>query len=164
MSQTNHIPPCPNCKGDMELDGADKYRCFFCGHSVAMTSKPKEEKMKVACQHEHIEFQPTDAEFVCPNCGKRSGMCVAESVNESDCGLLHKGDWVECGDCNIHWPVEDYAKAMKAKSNHIVCPTCSGSGVVDKNVVAELEKTVKNLNEYILELEQKLIDQAKGGV
>lgn len=90
---------------------------------------------KMICKGKHVKYEPTEAEWLCPNCGAAEGdFCLsAYDVDENadeECELLHETDLIECVRC--HKSIRGKAlSAFVVKKNSLVqCPCCKGKGYV----------------------------------
>ena len=68
----------------------------------------------MTCERKHTSFQPTDEQWVCPNCGAEYGDFAIDSDEiDSECPLLHTDDPVVCFKCGKEWSGSQIAKILK---------------------------------------------------
>lgn len=99
------------------------------------------------CQHKHTKYQPTNEEWRCPRCGATAeqGFIIYESINDMDnieCELLHPEDYLHCGKCGLDTSGKAFAAFVVKKNSLVVCPTCKGKGMVNKDTdhATEIER------------------------
>lgn len=90
------------------------------------------------CPHKHTKYQPTDEEWRCPKCGAtaQEGFIIYESINDMDtieCELLHPEDFLFCEKCNLETSGKAFAAFVVKKNSLVICPTCKGKGMVNKD-------------------------------
>lgn len=73
----------------------------------------------MTCTAKHTRYQPTDAEFRCPKCGKRppDGLCIDTPADGAadDCALLHVHDGLYCYSCRCQRTGKGFAAALAKK-------------------------------------------------
>ena len=89
------------------------------------------------CTAKHTKYQPTEAEFVCPKCGKgprEDGLITDEPAEDSadDCGKLHPNDYLRCFSCDYDIMGQAFALRLAKANSMVMCPCCKGSGLVKK--------------------------------
>ncbi len=103
----------------------------------AEMEKLEGEKARKACKHKHTKYQPTEAEWKCPNCDAPIGdFCVDECVN-AECPDLHPDDGLICYGLNGKGCPGEYGTSGQAfanlcvkKNNLVKCNCCNGTGYV----------------------------------
>lgn len=93
------------------------------------------------CTRKHTAYQPTEAEWKCPECGAGPGYFAIDNdeIDEVDCPLLHSDDSIVCygegpgGRCPAEYGTTGaaFARALQKKHNLRPCPHCKGSGLVE---------------------------------
>ena len=90
----------------------------------------------MSCTHKHTKYQPTDEEFVCPECGHTpqspDGEFVIDESIDGDCEKLHEEDGIFCYNCHSQWSGKDFAAMLQEKKGLVMCPCCKGVGLVPK--------------------------------
>lgn len=86
----------------------------------------------MTCKHAHTKFQPTDAHWVCPECGSGHDKFYIDESPNGDCEKLHVEDYIQCHHCHSSWTGDDLAKIMCKKNTMVKCPCCNGTGYVKK--------------------------------
>lgn len=89
----------------------------------------------MTCQTKHTTYQPTDAEWKCPDCGADVGVFyIDESPAGTDpmCSKVHTKDLVRCDGCGMSWTGTGIAKILNKKTTSVPCVHCKGTGRVEK--------------------------------
>lgn len=88
------------------------------------------------CTAKHTKYQPTDAEWKCPECGTPppDGFCIDEPADghSDDCPKLHVNDGLYCYKCKASRSGGRWAAALQKAANMVDCPHCKGRGLVSK--------------------------------
>jgi hypothetical protein len=102
--------------------------------------------MKKSEKCNRTAFQPTMAQWLCPNCGADSDdfyiedcFCLFNKTQDSYCSNLHKNDVVVCNKCDKKWSGSKLATILMKKYNRVTCPCCEGEGTIEKNFLENLE-------------------------
>lgn len=89
--------------------------------------------MANGCKAKHTEYQPTEAEWRCPECGAGSAVFVvfapADGADE-DCCRLHVLDVCRCFHCGKTWSGRSLAQLGDKRAVKVPCPHCGGSGFI----------------------------------
>lgn len=91
--------------------------------------------MGSGCRAKHTKFQPTEAEWKCPQCGGGPDVFFIDYFADradDDCDLLHEDDYIVCTECDKSWGGRSLAATMAKRKDVEPCPHCQGTGVVQK--------------------------------
>lgn len=83
------------------------------------------------CNVRHTLYQPTDAEWRCPNCGAdNTSFIIDSSATNIDCEFMHNDDEIFCSNCGYDTTGKKFAAMLQKKHNLTKCQYCNGTGLV----------------------------------
>ena len=91
--------------------------------------------MRGKCYAKHLDPQPDERTWRCPDCWKPNDLTMYEEASRSsfDCDLIHERDAVYCDNCQSHskakiWKAKDLVAAARKLVQKAPCLCCAGRG------------------------------------
>ena len=84
------------------------------------------------CTNKHTRYQPSNEEWLCPECGADNNHFWIEDTPNGDCELIHVDDLIVCSKCGLEKSGNEVIQMMIKKKSLVTCPCCKGKGMVKK--------------------------------
>lgn len=93
--------------------------------------EPEVQNALANCQVKHTKYQPTTAEFCCPQCKAEAVDFPKVGLPECfDCPALHASDYLLCTKCDYTESGSRFVHRIVKQKNLVTCKHCKGTGLV----------------------------------